>query len=60
VTSAHTALDALERCKAAGVDLAPAVAAAARDAAQIALRQTPVTLDVVIVGRDGTILAHAA
>ncbi|MEL6283452.1 MAG: cobalt-precorrin-5B (C(1))-methyltransferase [Pseudomonadota bacterium] len=57
VRDANTAKQALELT---GEALAEAVAAAARDTASKVLQDAPVAVDVLVVSRDGRILAHCA
>ncbi len=54
-----TALDAWNRARLSGVNLAAPVAAAARATALDVLDGAPVAVDVLVVGRDGKVLAHA-
>lgn len=62
ITGANTAMQALELASVAGVPVADAVAAGARDAALGVLRGAPVTVDVLVVDRGGAVVgrAHAA
>ena len=57
--SANTAAEVAAQAAHAGVPLASLVAAQARAAAAAVMRGAPVGLGVMIVGRDGTISAHA-
>ena len=56
VSAANTALEALNM---AGPKLAELVAIRARDEAQSWLRDAPVAVDVVVVARDGQVIAQA-
>ena len=57
IRAANTAAEALERSRAAGVPLAMAVAEQAQKTAAEVLGDAPVTVDVLVVGRDGEVLA---
>lgn len=59
VGAAGTGLGALQLCQAGGVPLGDAVAAAARDAALLILREAPVTVDTICVDRAGVIVGRA-
>jgi cobalt-precorrin-5B (C1)-methyltransferase len=59
VLRANTALDALQRCTAAGLPLGDLVAAGARDTALGVLRGAPVEVDVVVIDRAGTVVGRA-
>jgi cobalt-precorrin-5B (C1)-methyltransferase len=59
IATANTALDALQRCQAAGLPLGDLVAAKARKTAEDVLRQTDVQVDVVVIDRAGTIVGRA-
>jgi cobalt-precorrin-5B (C1)-methyltransferase len=59
VRAANTALDALQRCTAAGLPLGDLVAAGARRTAEGVLRGAPVEVDVVVIDRAGTIVGRA-
>jgi cobalt-precorrin-5B (C1)-methyltransferase len=59
VRGANTALDALRQCQAAGLPLGDLVAAGARRTALDVLRGAPVTVDVVVVDRAGTIVGRS-
>src|SRR3954470_6091658 len=59
VRGANTALDALQRCTAAGLPLGDLVAAGARDTAVGVLLGAPVEVDVVVIDRGGTIVGRA-
>ena len=54
-----TALDVLALTRENGIALAPIVAEKARQFAQATLRDAPVSAEVMIVDRQGEILAHA-
>ncbi len=55
VAASNTAAEALDQT---GAGLARAIAERAGASARKALRGAPVTVDVMVVGRDGTVLAH--
>ncbi|HEY8526793.1 MAG TPA: cobalt-precorrin-5B (C(1))-methyltransferase [Acidimicrobiales bacterium] len=55
--TANTALEVLNRCRAAGVAIGEAVADAARRTALDVLDGAPVAVDVVVVDRDGAVVA---
>jgi cobalt-precorrin-5B (C1)-methyltransferase len=55
--AANSALDALQQCAAAGVDVAAVVAARAWDTAAAALDDTEVALEVAVFDRAGGLLA---
>lgn len=57
IGSANTAAEALSIARNENVDLAGPVAARAKDAAADILRNAPVEVDIIIVGRDGAVLA---
>jgi cobalt-precorrin-5B (C1)-methyltransferase len=59
VRTANSALDALQRCTAAGLPLGDLVAAGARETAVGVLREAPVEVDVVVIDRGGTIVGRA-
>ncbi|SFL54421.1 cobalt-precorrin-5B (C1)-methyltransferase [Geodermatophilus ruber] len=59
VRGANTALDALQQCQAAGLPLGDLVAAGARETAVGVLRGAPVTVDVVVIDRAGTVVGRA-
>jgi cobalt-precorrin-5B (C1)-methyltransferase len=59
VRTANTALDALQRCTAAGLPLGDLVAAAARETALGVLLGAPVEVDVVVIDRAGTVVGRA-
>lgn len=59
VLAANTAQQVLELCRAHSVETARIVAEAARTAARDVLRGAPVALDIVIVDREGNVIAHA-
>ena len=54
---ANSALEVLERSRAAGVDLAALVAARALATAKTAVRDAPFALDIAVFDRDGKFLA---
>jgi cobalt-precorrin-5B (C1)-methyltransferase len=59
VREANTALDALQRCTAAGLPLGDLVAAGARRTAEGVLLGAPVEVDVVVIDRAGTVVGRA-
>ncbi|WP_420813843.1 cobalt-precorrin-5B (C(1))-methyltransferase [Phytoactinopolyspora endophytica] len=59
VANANTAIHALELAEAAGVDLGTLVAQRALRASADVLREAPVTVDVVVVNRAGTVVGRA-
>jgi cobalt-precorrin-5B (C1)-methyltransferase len=59
VRGANTALDALRQCQEAGLPLGDLVATGARETALGVLRGAPVTVDVVVVDRAGTVVGRA-
>jgi len=59
ILAANTALEALELTGAAGLDLPEIIGEAARDAVLDVLRGAPVSVDVMVTDRAGTLLAHA-
>jgi cobalt-precorrin-5B (C1)-methyltransferase len=59
VRTANSALDALQQCQAAGLPLGDLVAAGAKTTAEDVLREAPVTVDVVVIDRAGTIVGRA-
>jgi cobalt-precorrin-5B (C1)-methyltransferase len=59
VRHANTALDALQRCTAAGLPLGDLVAAQARRTAEGVLLGAPVEVDVVVIDRAGTVVGRA-
>lgn len=59
VREANTALDALQRCQAAGLPLGDLVARRALETAESVLRPAPVDVDVVVIDRAGTIVGRA-
>jgi len=59
VLTANTALDALRRCQALGFDLGALVAERALATTEGVLRGAPVTADVVVIDRAGTIVGRA-
>ncbi|MCF3935938.1 cobalt-precorrin-5B (C(1))-methyltransferase [Acuticoccus sp. M5D2P5] len=58
IAAAPTAMAALAAAERAGFDLASLVAARARDAAKRQLEEAPVEVDIMIVNREGRIVAH--
>ena len=59
ITVANTALGALDVCQDEGFPLGDVVADAARAVSQQVLREAPVTLDIVVIDRAGTIVGRA-
>jgi len=59
IRSANTAAEVKEHCDAAGIDIALPIANAARNTVLATLKGAPVSAAVLVVGRDGEILAHA-
>ncbi len=59
ISTANTALDALQRCQAAGLPLGDLVAARARATAEGVLRPAQIQVDVVVIDRAGTIVGRA-
>lgn len=59
IQSANTALEIYEIAKENGIDLAPPVAAGARETAAATLRDAPVTVDVIVTDRKGKIIGRA-
>jgi cobalt-precorrin-5B (C1)-methyltransferase len=59
VREANTALDALHQCTAAGLPLGDLVAAGARRTAESVLLGAPVSVDVVVIDRAGTVVGRA-
>ncbi|WP_166345977.1 cobalt-precorrin-5B (C(1))-methyltransferase [Phytoactinopolyspora limicola] len=59
IETANTAIHALEISQAAGLDLGALVAVKARETADDVLRGAPVTTDVVVVNRSGTIVGRS-
>jgi len=58
IAKANTAMEALKLAEAGGVPLAALVAARAKETAKATLGAAPVTVDVLVVDRDGRILAE--
>ncbi len=58
ITSANTALEALQIATKVGIDLPARIAELAAVSASQVLRDAPVELEIIVVGRDGTILAR--
>jgi len=59
VKNANTAMEALEIMTKAGANIAADVASAAKQTAEAVLRDSDVTVDIIITDRKGTIIAHA-
>jgi len=59
IDAANSGLDALQLAIAAGVPLADAVAHRARQTARVVLDGAPIALDVLVIDRAGSIIAHA-
>ncbi len=59
ILNANTALEVLELTQDHGLDLAAAIAMAARETALETLRGAPVEVDVMVTNRIGKLLAHA-
>ena len=59
ILTANTALEVLELAQLQGLDLPSVIAARARAAAHDTLRGAPVEVDVMVMDRAGTLLAHA-
>lgn len=59
ITTANTALEALQLAKAAGDPLADAVADAAREQAREVLGPAPVEVDVLVIDRKGQLVGRA-
>ncbi|MCO6185799.1 cobalt-precorrin-5B (C(1))-methyltransferase [Rhizobium sp. L1K21] len=59
IQNANTALEVLEMTRESGIELAPLIAEKARAFAQSTLRDAPVRAGILIVDRQGKILAHA-
>jgi len=59
ILTANTALEVLELTRTQGLDLPAVIAAQARTMALETLRGAPVTVDVMVTDRAGTLLAHA-
>lgn len=59
IKAANTALEVLNLCTAAGVDIAELIAQRAREVAQHRLGEVPVTVRVLVTNRTGEILAEA-
>ncbi len=60
VERANTALEVLQILSSAGIDIALPVAEAAKRTAEGVLRDSGVTVDVIVADRKGTIIAHAS
>jgi cobalt-precorrin-5B (C1)-methyltransferase len=59
VAAANTALEALGHCQAAGLPLGDLIAERARRTAVGVLREAPVTVDVLVIDRAGTVVGRA-
>ena len=59
IAEANTALGALHVCQAAGVPLGDLVAERAKATADDVLRGAPVTVDVIVIDRAGTVVGRA-
>ncbi len=59
IQSANTALEVLEMTREFGIDVAPQIAEKARIFAQSKMAGAPTKIDILIVSRDGDIIAHA-
>lgn len=59
ILTANTALEVLELTRDQGLDLPSAIASGARKTALETLRGAPVQVDVMVMDRAGTLLAHA-
>ncbi|HEV3158068.1 MAG TPA: cobalt-precorrin-5B (C(1))-methyltransferase [Candidatus Baltobacteraceae bacterium] len=59
IAAANTGLHAFQLAQAADIPLAQAVAVRARIIALAVLRDAPISLDVLVVDRDGSPIAHA-
>ena len=59
VEKANTAMEALEIMTAAGIDIAKAVAETAKKTAEGVMRDSGVSVDILVTDRKGTIIAHA-
>jgi cobalt-precorrin-5B (C1)-methyltransferase len=59
VEKANTAMEALGIMTAAGIDIAKAVAETAKKTAEGVLRDSGVSVDILVTDRKGTIIAHA-
>lgn len=59
IHSANTALEVLELTRDLGIDISATIAAKARETAIATLRDAPVSVDVLVIDRQGKILAHA-
>lgn len=58
ILNANTAKEVLEITQSLGIKLAESVAQKARETALVALRDTPVSVDVLIMDREGNIIAN--
>jgi cobalt-precorrin-5B (C1)-methyltransferase len=59
IENANTAMEALDIMTGAGIDIARSVAEAAKTTADGVLRDSGVTVDIIVTDRKGTIIAHA-
>jgi cobalt-precorrin-5B (C1)-methyltransferase len=59
VLAANTAQQVLEICQGHGVEIARAVAESAHAASNAVLRGVPIAVDIVVVDRQGNVIAHA-
>ena len=59
IAAAATALDALQRSAAAGFELGDVVAVAARQVARSVLGAAPVSVDIVVIDREGRVVGRA-
>lgn len=59
ILAANTAMEVLEICRNADIDIAMTIATKAQRTAITTLRDAPVSVDVLVVDRKGKVLAHA-
>lgn len=59
IVTANTAAHVLALCQGQNIDIAAAIAVEAKAAARKTLRDAPVQIEILLVGRNGEILAHA-
>ena len=59
IRNANTAAEVLELTQSAGIDLAKRVAELARQTAIATLRDAPVSVEIIVVDREGKVLACA-
>ncbi len=59
IRKANTAKEVLDMCRVAGLKIAALVAEKARETAVKTLRDAPISVDVLVVDREGGVLAHA-